>query len=227
MDAIHVAVRLSREAIKPGPFIGPNSLETNTVSPTSGTDGATTVSKVTIPITNQGPCIGLVYTGQFVANTGEWLLADGSLTGEQLFSWLDGDAAKVWFPVVDSYLFNQNSEESSALLRVATPLAGDSSSWTINKNMECGSISSSGGITDVNGGISNINGSGYLDGGSQHTSKVASSATKTAGTGVTSFQLTPFYDSLRFRLEVQIHGVCRINGRIPKTSPQQGRKAFN
>lgn len=37
----------------------------------------------------------VVYAGEVLHSTGEWLLADSTFSGEQLHMWLDSDAASV------------------------------------------------------------------------------------------------------------------------------------
>ena len=41
------------------------------------------------------PLVAVVYAGEVLHSTGEWLLADSTFSGEQLHMWLDPEAAAV------------------------------------------------------------------------------------------------------------------------------------
>lgn len=41
------------------------------------------------------PLVAVVYAGEVLHSTGEWLLADSTFSGEQLHMWLDSESAAV------------------------------------------------------------------------------------------------------------------------------------
>ncbi|KAA3680604.1 uncharacterized protein DEA37_0008126 [Paragonimus westermani] len=74
--------------------------------------------------------VHLIYTGKVLAHTGEWLLADCSLAGHQVVSWLDGEAARVWWPQIDKF----PNTGDRLHIHLFTPLAGLGTCWPMNKN---------------------------------------------------------------------------------------------
>ncbi|CAH8659469.1 unnamed protein product [Dicrocoelium dendriticum] len=74
--------------------------------------------------------VAVVYVGQVVAQTGEWLLADSALAGYQVFSWLDSDAAQAWWPQLQKF----PNIGDKLTLNLVTPLAGPETSWSAQKN---------------------------------------------------------------------------------------------
>lgn len=66
--------------------------------------------------------VSVIYTGQVIAHTGEWLLADSALAGHQVHSWLDSQAAMVsdsTLPTNDLML-----TEVTSLVSLLTSLSG-------------------------------------------------------------------------------------------------------
>ncbi|KAF7260331.1 hypothetical protein EG68_03216 [Paragonimus skrjabini miyazakii] len=74
--------------------------------------------------------VHVIYTGMVLAQTGEWLLADCSLAGHQVVSWLDGEAARVWWPQIDKF----PNTDDRLHVHLFTPLAGLGTCWPVNKN---------------------------------------------------------------------------------------------
>ncbi|KAF6779304.1 hypothetical protein AHF37_01464 [Paragonimus kellicotti] len=74
--------------------------------------------------------VHVIYTGKVLAHTGEWLLADCSLAGHQVVSWLDGEAARVWWPQIDKF----PNTGDRLHVHLFTPLAGLGTCWPMNKN---------------------------------------------------------------------------------------------
>ncbi|KAF5403709.1 hypothetical protein PHET_02881 [Paragonimus heterotremus] len=74
--------------------------------------------------------VHVIYTGKVLAQTGDWLLADCSLAGHQVVSWLDGEAARVWWPQIDKF----PNTGDRLHVHLFTPLAGLGTCWPMNKN---------------------------------------------------------------------------------------------
>ncbi|KAG5441130.1 hypothetical protein CSKR_102770 [Clonorchis sinensis] len=74
--------------------------------------------------------VTVVYAGQVMSHTGEWLLADCALDGHQVLSWLDSKAARAWWPQLDKF----PSMGDRLHVHLFTPLAGPGTTWPVNKN---------------------------------------------------------------------------------------------
>ncbi|THD23954.1 hypothetical protein D915_005398 [Fasciola hepatica] len=73
--------------------------------------------------------VNVIYAGQVIAHTGEWLLADSAVAGHQVHSWLDSQAAMAWWPQLDKY----PNIGDKLHVHLVTPVAGPGSSWALNK----------------------------------------------------------------------------------------------
>ncbi|TGZ52130.1 hypothetical protein CRM22_010682 [Opisthorchis felineus] len=74
--------------------------------------------------------VTVVYAGQVMSHTGEWLLADCALDGHQVLSWLDSKAARAWWPQLDKF----PSMGDRLHVHLFTPLAGPGTTWPVSKN---------------------------------------------------------------------------------------------
>nr|CAH8867752.1 unnamed protein product [Trichobilharzia regenti] len=72
----------------------------------------------------------IVYTGQLLGFTGEWLLQDSSFGGNNLMSWLDGEAAMSWWPHLKKF----SNFGDQIKLNIFTPIAGSGTCWPVDKS---------------------------------------------------------------------------------------------
>ncbi|CAL8068389.1 unnamed protein product [Calicophoron daubneyi] len=72
----------------------------------------------------------VIYAGQVVAPTGEWLLSDSTLSQHLISSWLNAEAAKAWYPQLDRFPHTNDKIH----LHLFTPLVGGTGcSWHADK----------------------------------------------------------------------------------------------
>nr|CDS22251.1 microtubule associated protein 1S [Echinococcus granulosus] len=70
----------------------------------------------------------VVYAGEVLHSTGEWLLADTTFSGEQLQMWLDSSAAAAWQPDIQKLTTAPSGTEPINIV-VCTPSAGAKTRW--------------------------------------------------------------------------------------------------
>uniref|UniRef100_A0A0R3WK61 Mediator of RNA polymerase II transcription subunit 13 n=1 Tax=Hydatigena taeniaeformis TaxID=6205 RepID=A0A0R3WK61_HYDTA len=70
----------------------------------------------------------VVYAGEVLHSTGEWLLADSTFSGEQLHMWLDSNAAAAWQPEIQKLTTAPSGTEPINIV-VCTPSAGAKTRW--------------------------------------------------------------------------------------------------
>ncbi|CAH8632828.1 unnamed protein product [Heterobilharzia americana] len=74
--------------------------------------------------------VSLVYTGQLLGFTGEWLLNDSAFSGHNLLLWLDGEAAMSWWPHLKKF----SNFGDQIKLNILTPIAGTGTCWPVDKS---------------------------------------------------------------------------------------------
>ncbi|KAM7534359.1 hypothetical protein Aperf_G00000108781 [Anoplocephala perfoliata] len=72
--------------------------------------------------------VAVVYAGEVLHSTGEWLLADSTFSGEQLQMWLDSEAQSKWQPEIQKLTSAPTGTEPITIV-VCTPSAGAKTRW--------------------------------------------------------------------------------------------------
>nr|CDS30919.2 microtubule associated protein 1S [Hymenolepis microstoma] len=70
----------------------------------------------------------VVYAGEVLHSTGEWLLADSTFSGEQMQMWLDSEAASAWQPEIQKLTSAPTGTEPISIV-ICTPSAGAKTRW--------------------------------------------------------------------------------------------------
>ncbi|VDD80805.1 unnamed protein product [Mesocestoides corti] len=79
-----------------------------------------------------GSTIAIVYAGQVLHSSGEWILADSTFSGEQLKIWLDSETASTWQPEIQK-LMAAPTGERPIQINICTPSAGLKTCWPTAK----------------------------------------------------------------------------------------------
>ena len=72
--------------------------------------------------------VAVVYAGEVLHSTGEWILADSTFSGDQLLLWLDSEAAAAWQPEIQKLPAAPSGVEPIHIA-VCTPNAGAKTRW--------------------------------------------------------------------------------------------------